>query len=667
MSSISSRLSRIIPVCLALLACASNPAAAQTTTWAVKPDPDFRIQNASIPNVGHINNEVWLVVGGPGGLRLFRSQDGDNDTVVEAISGLGTALNGTGFVPTETIPREAGVPELFVLGLAPPGVNQSVVFRLRRNEAGNFIRDPVQPVFSGAPADNQFLGVPDVYPTADGNLRMVYVARGAARQNSRTAISTDGGASFTFEFDDPFGDLNVQMPGPGNTNVDPAVVRLASGAYLAVTMRLKKLYLFGSQDGRVFTPLNQGAAIEPAVFSPTATGFFDPTLVRMPDGRILMYVTLEEPGQSESVVRATLVPTTQLTSVSAASYKGSMLAPESIVAAFGTGLANTTESATGQPLPIELAGTEVRVIDGNGIEQAAPLFFVSPNQVNYMMPAGMASGAASVRLKAGEAGFAEGQVMIEKVSPGLFSANADGRGAASAVVLRVRADGSQVYSPAARFDSEQNQFVPATIDPGEEGDQLFLILFGTGLRNRSALSTVTATIGGTEVAVAFAGSQPDFAGLDQVNLMLPRSLAGRGDLDLSLIVDGKAANVVAIRMGEIPPAAYFEFDSPPIRDTFVIKLTDPAKIMHARQLLNGMTTQRPHVMGIIVKSPVPWNAPWSYHLDPVTIDFFDFAIEVCDGSVSYIEEHLAEVGGALLPGNRWCPWGSRLIREVTPK
>lgn len=661
-------LKRVFQV-LVLLSLSAGQAVAQTTTWTVKPDNGFRVPSASIPNIGRVNNEVWLIVGGAGGIRLFRSQEGENDTVSESIPGLGSALIGTGFAPTETIPRETtgGVPELYVLGLAPPGVNQSVVFRLRRNQSGIFTRDPIQPVFSGALADNQFLGVPDVYPTNDGNLRMIYVARGALRQNSRTAISSDGGANFTFESDDPFGDLNVPAPGPGNTNVDPAVVKLASGGYLAVTMRLKKLYLFGSDDGRVFSPLNQSAAIEPTVFSPTATGFFDPTLVQMPDGRIWMYVTLEDQGQSESVVRATLVPTRLLTSVSAASYSSLALAPDSIVAAFGTSLASSTEIATGQPLPTRLAGTEVRVIDGNQVERLAPLFFVSPDQVNYLMPAGTASGAVTVRLNSGDVSSAEGPANIAAVAPGLFSANADGKGVANAVVLRVRSDNSRIFQSVSQFDQSQNRYIPTLIYPGEETDQLFLILYGTGIRSRSSLSNVTATIGGTNATVVYAGPQADFSGLDQVNLILPRSLAGRGEVDVVLTVDGQPANTVTIMMDEIHPAAWFEFDSPPINDTFVIKLTDPARIQHARDLLSGVTTQRPGVMGIIVKSPVPWNSPWSYHLDPATINFFDFAIEVCDGSMKYIEDHLAEVGGALLPGNTWCPWGSRLIREVTPK
>jgi uncharacterized protein (TIGR03437 family) len=77
---------------------------------------------------------------------------------------------------------------------------------------------------------------------------------------------------------------------------------------------------------------------------------------------------------------------------------------------------------------------------------------------------------------------------------------------------------------------------------------VFLIPFGAGFRNRSALSAVTATIGGTAATVTFAGAQGTLAGLDQANILIPRSLAGRGNVDLVFTVDGKAANTVSFNV-----------------------------------------------------------------------------------------------------------------------
>lgn len=111
------------------------------------------------------------------------------------------------------------------------------------------------------------------------------------------------------------------------------------------------------------------------------------------------------------------------------------------------------------------------------------------------------------------------------------------------------------------------------------------------------------------------------------------------------------------------PVAYFEMTDI-TRETFVIALTDPAKIRHARDLVSGASSDRPHVIGRITKRTAPYNPRWSYHLNPDTIDFFDVAIEVCDATTPYLEDHLDEAGGAFLPALVWCPWSSRLVREI---
>ncbi|MFF0298047.1 calmodulin-binding protein [Kitasatospora sp. NPDC004614] len=99
-------------------------------------------------------------------------------------------------------------------------------------------------------------------------------------------------------------------------------------------------------------------------------------------------------------------------------------------------------------------------------------------------------------------------------------------------------------------------------------------------------------------------------------------------------------------------------------EEFVIELTKSEEIEHARRLISGETTDRPHVMARIVPRPAPYNPRWSYHTNPESTEFFDFATEVCDATIPYVEEHLDEAGGAFLPGYRWCDWSSRLVREI---
>jgi hypothetical protein len=110
--------------------------------------------------------------------------------------------------------------------------------------------------------------------------------------------------------------------------------------------------------------------------------------------------------------------------------------------------------------------------------------------------------------------------------------------------------------------------------------------------------------------------------------------------------------------------ARFVLETPPASDQFVIELTDESKIQQARNILNGTEKDDTHVLGRIIKRPAPYNPKWSYQLDPASISFFSYAIEVCDASIGYVEDHLDEAGGAFLPGLYWCPWSSRLVKEI---
>jgi uncharacterized protein (TIGR03437 family) len=232
-------------------------------------------------------------------------------------------------------------------------------------------------------------------------------------------------------------------------------------------------------------------------------------------------------------------------SVSAASYRRAGLAEESIVAAFGSDLATTTEAATALPLPTTLGGTTVKIQDGADVEQSAALFFVSPNQVNYLVPLGTKPGFATVTVtNANNKGMAE-STQVLTIAPGIFTANSDGRGVPAAFALRVSADGSQRFDPVFRFDPAQNSFVPTPIDLGAETDQVFLVLFATGLRG-VAPSLIDATIDEGLADIVFAGAAPGFEGVDQVNIRLTRRLIARGEVGLALMADDQKANPVTI-------------------------------------------------------------------------------------------------------------------------
>ena len=258
--------------------------------------------------------------------------------------------------------------------------------------------------------------------------------------------------------------------------------------------------------------------------------------------------TLDANGCAGSQAYSLVITPRTVTSVSAASYLDQRLTSEMIVAGFGVDLATQVEVATTLPLPTQLAGTTVRVRDSQSVERLAPLFYVSPAQVNYQLPPGTALGAAHITITSGANLVSAGEVNVVAVAPGLFAANANGAGVAAALAVRVKADDTQSYEPVAQYDATTNQQVAVALNLGPPSEQLFLLLFGTGLRGRSSLANVTVKIGNESAEVFYAGAHCCFVGVDQVNVKLPRSLIGSGEVEVTLMVDGLPANKVTIKL-----------------------------------------------------------------------------------------------------------------------
>ncbi len=237
-----------------------------------------------------------------------------------------------------------------------------------------------------------------------------------------------------------------------------------------------------------------------------------------------------------------------LATVPAASYSATApVTAEGIVAAFGTSLATSLQSATTLPLPTTLGGTFIKVKDSLNVMRDAPLFFVSAGQVNYQIPVGTANGTATVTLTASDGTISSGTIQVASVSPTLFSANSSGNGVAAASLLRITAGGAQTFEPIAQFDAVQNKNVPLAVSLGPTTDQLFLILFGSGVRGRSSLAATSATIGGLSSEVLFASAQGGFVGLDQINLRVPRTVTKDTDLNVTFTADTLQSNTVTVR------------------------------------------------------------------------------------------------------------------------
>ncbi len=241
--------------------------------------------------------------------------------------------------------------------------------------------------------------------------------------------------------------------------------------------------------------------------------------------------------------------TNSVSVVSSASNLPSPAAPQSIVTGYGSDLATAILSANSATWPTSLGGTTVSVTDSSGVAQPAPIDFVSPGQVNFLIPAEAATGAATVTITSSDGTVSTGTVQIAAVAPGLFSANSNGQGVAAALVIQA-VNGAQTSSPTFTCGSTPLSCITLPIAVNSaNGAQTVLELYGTGIRGRSSLSVVSCTIGGTPVEVQYAGAQPNDPGLDQVNVVLPASLANQGPLNVVLSVQGQTANTVVIATG----------------------------------------------------------------------------------------------------------------------
>ena len=232
-----------------------------------------------------------------------------------------------------------------------------------------------------------------------------------------------------------------------------------------------------------------------------------------------------------------------VTTVSGANYEKVAVAPESIVAAFGSKLATTSMAATDVDpatpqidLPTNLAGTMVQV-DG----KFAGILYVSPTQVNFVIPVGTQPGTVPVKIISGDSTESNGTVTIASFSPAIFTFNGDGSGVVAADIVRVKADGTQTHESLANFNPTTNRYITRPINFGPATDRIFLEIFLTGIRGVKDTNgdgnldeNVWVLIGGQSLKPSFVGRQGFFAGVDQINVELPRNLNGKGKLNLAI-------------------------------------------------------------------------------------------------------------------------------------
>ncbi len=225
----------------------------------------------------------------------------------------------------------------------------------------------------------------------------------------------------------------------------------------------------------------------------------------------------------------------------------SAVAPGSVATLFGSNLAVVTARANILPLPVSLGGAALKGTDAAGVARQAGLVYASPTQINFVVPDGTSPGIATFEATNGSTSQTF-TTTVQPVVPTLFSMSSTGTGVAAATAIQVQAGAPQFQNPVTVFQCPAAggcTSVPILLGIDTP---IFISFYGTGIRGKSALANVHMTIGGTSVQVLYAGPQPTYPGLDQVNIALPLNLRGAGESNVVLTVDGQVSNTVTINV-----------------------------------------------------------------------------------------------------------------------
>jgi uncharacterized protein (TIGR03437 family) len=232
--------------------------------------------------------------------------------------------------------------------------------------------------------------------------------------------------------------------------------------------------------------------------------------------------------------------------VESAAAPSSAVAVSSLASLYGANLAPGIAQATAQPLPLALGGVTLSVTDAAGTGRAAPLLYVSPGQVNFVVPDGTVPGLATL-VVANASTTQTFTAAVRSVAPTLFSMNGTGSGVAAATAIAVQAANPLLQSSVPVFQCAGSSCASVPIRLSAD-TPVYASFYGTGIRNRSSLANVAVTINGIGVPVLYAGPAPGYTGLDQVNASLVLGLRGSGESNVVLTVDGQAANTVTINI-----------------------------------------------------------------------------------------------------------------------
>ena len=444
---------------------------------------------------GAINTVAGLVC--PEGQTTFCGPgylgDGGQATIAQLDVPLGVALDSTGNLYISDTGNNV------LREVTPGGIITTIATNLRLQHPAGLAVD----------------GAGNLYIADTNNNRIMKLAPNGAiavvAGNNVAGYSGDGGAATKAELSFPTG---VATDGAGNI-------------YIAdkTNSRIRKV----TAEGIISTIAGVGEAVFYGDGGPAAdAGLSFPSSVAV-DQAGNVYVA----DTGNNVVRLLQIPAPAVTAsgiVNAASFTATT-SPGALASIFGTNFGAVIASASSVPFPKTLGVVSVTV---GG--RPAPVFYISPTQINFQIPWETPVGNADVIVTVNGVASDAGTVTVKTTAPGLFT----------------QGDGAAIVQ-------NSDYSLNTSSNPAAAGSAIIAYLTGSGPVNQSVAdgaispsaplaqvtSQASATIGTQTAQVLFAGLTPGLVGVLQVNVMVPAGMT-TGSYPLTITVGGQASNAAPI-------------------------------------------------------------------------------------------------------------------------
>ncbi len=486
------------------------------------------------------------------------SGDGDLATGARLGSPSGVALEAEGvfFIADKGNNRIRKVQPVPQFSVQPSSLN----FQVRLGAGGA----PSQTLSITNAASGRLNWAVQVAPQSGGNWLSVSPTAGATPATISVSVSEAGLSPGTYQgyiviahLIDPTRPqtvnvtLSVTPAGAARIALSPSSLQFASSVAAnppAQTFQLQNAGT-GTLDWTAAAATQSGGnwlAVTPTTGAAPSTLTVNVNSVSLPVGIYTGSITITALASANAANSPQVLPVTLAVSVPAIGRGGvlngasfsrdAVVSPGSIAALFGINLAAGTETAGSLPLPTALAGTQVLVNN-----TPAPLFFVSPSQINFQIPGELAGTTAQVVVVSGGVRGPAAAVNVAPEAPGIFTAPPGGSGQGAVLNEDLSPNSAQNPAPAGSVVQIFATGLGATNPPAATGQPGAI----SPPFHRTALTPVV-TVGGAPAEVLFSALAPGFVGLYQVNVRVPAATPRGSAVPLQVEIGGRSSNTVTL-------------------------------------------------------------------------------------------------------------------------